>query len=178
MKKTYYGDILETGELKLAPWVKSDMANQFKAMKPGTHVKITVQEDKDTRSIQQNKYYWGVVLPTIADHIGTSTESLHEDMKIMFNPIKSETVKLESVYPFMRTFLKSIYKIMSFQICGKTLAELKFMERIIKKQTVTLGGSTAKLNTQEFWEYVERVCKWAAEYLELVISEPGFNDKK
>lgn len=40
---------------------------------------IEVSEQKQTRSLEQNSYLWGVVYPTIMDHlIGWDAEDIHE----------------------------------------------------------------------------------------------------
>ena len=40
---------------------------------------VTIKERKNTRSIQQNRYLWGAVYPTILRHLpGWESEDLHE----------------------------------------------------------------------------------------------------
>lgn len=41
------------------------------------NVVVTIEKLQSKRSINQNSYYWGVVLPTIAEHTGHSVEELH-----------------------------------------------------------------------------------------------------
>lgn len=43
--------------------------------------------DQATRSLDQNAYYWGVVLTLIAEHTGYETDELHELFKQRFNPM-------------------------------------------------------------------------------------------
>lgn len=41
-------------------------------------------KESKQRSLQENSYYWGVVLPTVSDHIGYTVEELHEIFKSLF----------------------------------------------------------------------------------------------
>lgn len=52
----------------------------------GKKVGVTFETQKSIRSIQQNSYYWGVVLPIIAEHTGHSSNELHEIYKRLFLP--------------------------------------------------------------------------------------------
>lgn len=40
--------------------------------------------DKKGRSNNQNRYYWGVVLPTLSEHTGFTINEAHEVMKYRF----------------------------------------------------------------------------------------------
>lgn len=44
-------------------------------------VRVIVERLKNSRSKDQNNYYWGVVLPEIATHTGFSAEELHDVFK-------------------------------------------------------------------------------------------------
>ena len=37
---------------------------------------------------------------------------------------------------------------------------------------ISISGSTAKLTIPEFNEFIEKICKWSAEYLGVVIPSP------
>lgn len=52
----------------------------------GAHVFVTVDTARPTRSNNQNRYYWGVVLKLIEQHTGHSRKELHEIYKRMFLP--------------------------------------------------------------------------------------------
>jgi hypothetical protein len=56
------------------------------------------------------------------------------------------------------------------------MLKLKFLKRYSKStqdQEILVIGSTRKLSTVEFMEYLELVGKWASEYLNIVIPEPN-----
>lgn len=47
----------------------------------GQRVQLNVDRYKDTRSEQQNRYYWGVVIEIFADYFGMSPQETHEALK-------------------------------------------------------------------------------------------------
>jgi hypothetical protein len=49
-------------------------------------VEVTIQRLRATRSQQQNKYYWSVVIATLAEHTGYTPDELHEVLKQKFIP--------------------------------------------------------------------------------------------
>lgn len=53
-----------------------------------TPVDVTVTRHRRPRSVNQNRYYWGVVLNLIADHTGHTEEELHEIYKRKFLPAR------------------------------------------------------------------------------------------
>ncbi len=56
-------------------------------------VEVIIRKPRSQRSINQNNYYWGVVLKLLSDHTGHSSDELHEIMKTMFN---SKRVEIET----------------------------------------------------------------------------------
>ena len=52
---------------------------------------------RSSRTTEQIRYYWGVVLAVIADYTGHSVEELHEVFKAMF--LKPKDVMGVNVYP-------------------------------------------------------------------------------
>ena len=47
---------------------------------------------------------------------------------------------------------------------------------VVSRQTgdvIDIAGSSADLSIPEFGEYIERICQWAAEYLNVVIPSPN-----
>lgn len=47
--------------------------------------RIAVQDIYPLRSLESNKYYWGIVLKAISDYTGHTQEECHEAYKRMFN---------------------------------------------------------------------------------------------
>ena len=57
----------------------------------GKNVDIVISFDK-SRTLSQNNYYWGVIVPLIAEEMGDDTESVHEILKHKFLK-KTKTIK-------------------------------------------------------------------------------------
>ena len=47
-------------------------------------VEVIIRKPRKNRTTPQNDYYWGIVLPTIAESTGSTKEELHEVFKRMF----------------------------------------------------------------------------------------------
>lgn len=107
------------------------------AMKDGDVV-VTVQRKRPSRTVNQNAYYWGVVLKAIADETGQDIESIHEAMKRECNAVRVE-------------------------MANRSTGEMF---------DAWVGGSTASLNVNDFYDYVERCRAWAGTFLGLEIPDP------
>ena len=89
----FEGDIVNR-KLKLFDHVKKAMALWCSTFKDGTKLDITIRKHKEKRSNEQNRYYWGVVVPILADFFGhDNPEDMHEDLKLKFNPMESKIDK-------------------------------------------------------------------------------------
>src|SRR5712692_6391773 len=61
----------------------------------GQHVDLTVEKWKDQRSVQQNRYYWAVVVKIISDDTGNDLETVHKFLKARFLPKRGTVIKGE-----------------------------------------------------------------------------------
>lgn len=94
----------------------------------------------NTRSLQQNRYYWGLVIPMVQKGLldmGTEAgkEEVHEFLKVRFN-----------------------------------------YNEVVNKETgeyVCIPKSTAGLNKEEFGVYIEKIQRFAAEFLGITIPDPN-----
>ena len=50
----------------------------------GKRVELILRKRKSQRSLQQNKYYWGVVVEILASHCGYDPDEMHEALKVKF----------------------------------------------------------------------------------------------
>ena len=86
----FKGDVVNK-KLKLFDHEKQAIKRWIETFKDGTKLDITIRKHKSKRSNEQNRYYFGVVLPILADYFGhDNIEDMHEDMKLKFNPIESK----------------------------------------------------------------------------------------
>lgn len=51
-------------------------------------LEVTVKRLRATRSIQQNRWYWGCIIELLSEHTGYSPDEMHEVCKAMFIPKK------------------------------------------------------------------------------------------
>lgn len=49
-------------------------------------VRVTVARQQATRSGQQNRWYWGVIVELLSEHTGYSPDEIHEVLKAKFLP--------------------------------------------------------------------------------------------
>ena len=122
----FEADIVD-GKLKMLDHVKQAIDRWCRTFRTGTHIEIIIRKYRSKVTDPQRGYYFGVVVPILAEHFGYDKETMHEELKLMFNPVQSKI-----------------------------------------DPSRTIGGSTTKMNTVEFFSdedsYVERICRWAAEF--------------
>lgn len=72
--------IVKNGHLELAnkDWFL-DGVKRFQG-----DVLITIEPDKASRTTQQNRYYFGVIVKILADELGYSVDEMHEALKWKF----------------------------------------------------------------------------------------------
>lgn len=110
----------------------------IRRFRDGAEVEIEVSRRRATRSINQNAYYFGVVLQLISDYTGYTVDELHDAMKAKFIPKK-----------------------------------LAFCDgNGVVQDELVLGGSTRKMTTIEFHDYIEQIRRFAAESLDVNIPDP------
>lgn len=108
-------------------------------LRDGLEVEITVKALRATRSVQQNRFYFGTVIHLLSEYTGYSVDEMHEFLKAKFLP--------------------------------KHLAVTNGNGAIVDH--LVIGGSTRKLNTVEFNEYIAQIQQWAAETVGVYIPDPN-----
>lgn len=53
-------------------------------LKDGARLTLTVEREKDRRSVEANRYYWGVVIKLIAQETGQPAQDIHDDLRDRF----------------------------------------------------------------------------------------------
>lgn len=87
IRPVFYGKI-ENGKLQLE---HPDQFKQFAASMKG-EIQLTLENKKRSRSLNQNNYYWGVIIPILCDYLGYNPEEMHEAIKWQFLRIDHEKV--------------------------------------------------------------------------------------
>jgi len=84
MDKVFSGTI-EDKRLKLED--PDGFKDRIKSFKDGSKVSLVLKKHKKQRSNNQNRYYWGVVLPIISEYVGyrsDEVEMLHDNLRYKF----------------------------------------------------------------------------------------------
>lgn len=55
-------------------------------LRDGWEVEIAVKRLRATRSLEQNAYYWGVVVQLLSEHTGYTPDEIHDVLKAKFIP--------------------------------------------------------------------------------------------
>jgi len=102
---TFQGKITE-GNITLIPKHKL-LYREEVAKLEGCDVLLSLEKKRDKKSYQQIKYYWGVVIPVIAEEIGYMKHEhtyLHKDLKdILYYEIRTDKLTGEE-----KKYLKSL----------------------------------------------------------------------
>ncbi|MFA5168759.1 MAG: hypothetical protein WC530_09550 [Candidatus Omnitrophota bacterium] len=96
-------------------------------IKEGENVVVTIKRRYKNRTLNQNAYYWGVVLPPIAEHTGHTAEECHEAYKRMFLP------------PRIVEFGKMSFKMPGSSADLSTVEMTEFIEKIRAHAAVEFG---------------------------------------
>ncbi|MEN6423332.1 MAG: hypothetical protein ABFD76_15440 [Smithella sp.] len=70
----------------------------------GKNIELTIRERKSQRSLNQNRYYFGVVLDILSNHTGYESDEMHEILKFKF----LKTVKADMEYIKSTTKLNTV----------------------------------------------------------------------
>jgi hypothetical protein len=56
----------------------------------GKKIELILRKRRGQRSLQQNSYYWGVVIEILSKHFGYDPEEMHEALKFHFLKIRND----------------------------------------------------------------------------------------
>lgn len=65
---------------------RREFDRQIAQLRDTWELEITVARKRATRSIPQNRYYWGVVVELISEQTGYTPDEVHDVLKQMFIP--------------------------------------------------------------------------------------------
>ena len=94
MKIKHYANIDDKGKLILS---NPDSFKQELKKLSNKRVYVIVDEEKPTRSNNQNRYYWSVIVQTLANEIGYTPDEMHEVLKARFSPKDIKQLGVEQV---------------------------------------------------------------------------------
>lgn len=116
--------------------------NTIKSLE-GKKVLITIEKLKKSRSLEQNRYYFGAVLPLVQDGLYEATGEMKNTEEIHYG------------------------------ILLKMFAPEKEIVNINTGECITEKLSSSQMSTTQFMEYILEIQKWAAEFLGIDIPNPN-----
>ena len=83
-------DVVTTGSIKAGRLVmrnRKAVHAALKRMRDG-EVTVTIERARAARSLQQSRWYWGVIVDLLSEHTGFTPDEMHEVLKAKFLPKK------------------------------------------------------------------------------------------
>ncbi len=105
MNKIWAGKI-EKGKLKLND---QESFQKYVNSSNDRAIELILRSPKKIRSQQQNKYYWVVIVNTLAEHLGYSSDEMHGILKYQFaGKLDTTTTTDMSTIEFSEYYIKWI----------------------------------------------------------------------
>lgn len=130
---TFHG-VVQGGKLALD---SRDAFARFVARLDGKRVTVSVQKFRKQRSLAQQSWYWGVLIPILAEHLGYDKDDLHEALKMKFLRVKLDD-DLETVKSSAKLTTEEYSRWM--EDCQRLAAEYG-VDVPMPNEAVDLGGS-------------------------------------
>lgn len=89
MTPIFFGRVLPHGLLVLDR--PMDYARLVRSLR-GRYVEATLRKRRSQRSMKENRYYWGVVVPLLAEHCGYDKQEMHEVLAMRFLRIEDDAL--------------------------------------------------------------------------------------
>lgn len=142
-KLTYFGSVKD-GRIRLSKRLRAEVAGLFE----GKQIEVTFRRKRKRRSDQQNRYYWGVVVPLIVEAF---IDLGHSEL------IQGNSESHEAVHAMLKR---------RFMSDGRTLEDKD-------GNVYELDPTTTDKTAVEMAEYMERIQEWAATCLGVTIPDPN-----
>lgn len=91
IERRFIGRVSDAGKLEMSAPVRALWDRQLAAL-AGAPVEWTIKRFRNRRSSQANRYYFGVVVPLIAEHCGYERDELHELLAMRFLRIEDDPI--------------------------------------------------------------------------------------
>ena len=142
--KLIYEGKVKDGKIEMPRRVRQEVCQTFE----GRQIEVTFRRKRKRRSNEQNRYYWGVVIPEVIKGL---IDVGNDDFQL------GNTVHAEQVHEFLKAEI------------------LQNGEEIILAggEMKRLPATTTTLTTTEHMEFIDKVRAWAGEFLGINIPEPN-----
>ncbi len=91
MVPVFHGTVSTSGRLELSDTVRAWFTRYLLTL-AGKSVEVTVRVHRRQRSSRQNRYYFGVVVPFIAEHCGYEKDEMHELLAMRFLRVADDPI--------------------------------------------------------------------------------------
>ncbi len=88
---TFHGVVTKAGRIDLLD-VERVRRRIYLLGLAGKEVEIVIKVQRDRRSTKQNRYYFGVVVPMLAEHCGYEKSEMHELLAMKFLRIEDDPI--------------------------------------------------------------------------------------
>lgn len=65
---------------------RAKFTKYLQKMPPGTMLELEVNRMRWLRSVEQNKYYWAIIVQMLSDYLGNTPQEMHDILKYLHNP--------------------------------------------------------------------------------------------
>ncbi len=87
----FHATVSEAGKLTMLPAVRGFMQHHLDSLK-GKAVVLTIAPQTRQRTNRQARYYFGVVVPLIAEHCGYEKDEMHDCLAMRFLRIEDDPI--------------------------------------------------------------------------------------
>lgn len=91
MNPVFHGHISEEGKFGLLESEREQRQAYFKTL-AGKNVEIIVRRERAQRTERQHRYYFGVVVPLIAEHCGYEKDEMHDLLAMRFLRMEDDPI--------------------------------------------------------------------------------------
>lgn len=141
--KLEYNGSVKDGKITLPKRLRAEVVASFE----GELIRVVFERKKKVRTPSQNSYYWAVIVPMILD----------EMINLGYDEFQSGN---KDHLQIVHEYLKNKF------LPAKEVPDVNGV-------AIKLPPSSKNISTVEFMEFIDSVCKWAAECLNLRIPEPN-----
>ncbi len=182
MKKFFKATLIENG----FEWQNEDQFSKYSLKHAGAEVLVFLTEKYGIRTLQQNRYYFGVVVKTIAEETGHSKDKIHEELKKNFLDSdkydhmgeweaiaeildrRKEDIR-DSGERYKELREKGCPELTAFKIALQEFSESRENDLIRIQSDLP---TTTTLSKEEFGDYIDDIKKWSAMKFNIFIPDP------
>ena len=81
----------------------------------GSNYVVEVKQNKNTRSMNQNKYYWKCIVQSLAKELGYTVDEMHDTLKIKFSSKWSQVEYKDKIIPLHSTKSTTVMNTKEFE---------------------------------------------------------------